>query len=136
MDPTPIFVGIDVSKAHLDSAVRPGDLTSRDRNDPAGTDALVSRLKPLAPSLVVVEAAGGMELPLVAALHLAGILVAAINPRRAATTPGPSASSPGPTGSTRRSSPTSKWFQNPVRRRVRRPVSRGSAGPPGAGGRR
>src|SRR4051794_28557501 len=84
MDTTPTFVGIDVSKAHLDSAIRPGTKqAARDPNDPAGIAALVSRLKPLAPALVVVEATGGLELPLVAALQVAKIPVAAINPRQA-----------------------------------------------------
>jgi len=74
MDTTPTFVGIDVSKAHLDSAIRPGAKTAaRDPNDPVGIAALVSRLVPLAPALVVVEAAGGLEPPLVAALQVAKI---------------------------------------------------------------
>src|SRR3954468_21641167 len=81
---SPVFVGIDVSKAYLDSATRPGTKTAaRDPNDPAGIAALVSRLKPLAPTLVVVEATGGLEMPLVAALQVAQIPVAAINPRQA-----------------------------------------------------
>ena len=81
MNTKPLFVGIDVSKAHLDSAIRPGVKTAaRDPNDPAGITALVLRLKPLAPTLVVVEATGGLELPLVAALQVAKIPVAAINP--------------------------------------------------------
>ena len=83
MDTAPIFVGIDVSKAHLDSAIRPGNSPARDANDPAGIAALVARLTPLAPALVVVEATGGLELPLVAALQVAKIPVAAINPRQA-----------------------------------------------------
>ena len=84
MDTKPTFVGIDVSKAHLDSSIRPGPKTAaRDPNDLAGIAALVSRLKPLAPTLVVVEATGGLQLPLVAALQVAKIPVAAINPRQA-----------------------------------------------------
>ncbi len=84
MDIKPTFVGIDVSKAYLDSAIRPGTkAVARDPNDPAGIAALVSRLKPLAPTLVVVEATGGLELPLVAALQVAKVPVAAINPRQA-----------------------------------------------------
>ena len=79
----PVFVGIDVSKAYLDSATRPGGKPGRDPNDPAGIAALVARLVPLAPTLVVVEATGGLELPLVAALQVARIPVAAINPRQA-----------------------------------------------------
>jgi transposase len=77
------FVGIDVSKAHLDVAVRPAGTASRLTNDPAGLAALVARLGPLGPTLVVLEATGGYELPAVAALQAAGIPVAAINPRQA-----------------------------------------------------
>ncbi|MDB5352409.1 MAG: Transposase [Planctomycetota bacterium] len=80
---TPIFAGIDVSKAYLDTATRPGRSPDRDPDDPAGIAAPVARLKPLAPALVVVEATGGLELPLVAAPQVAGIPVAAINPRQA-----------------------------------------------------
>src|SRR5947209_9148581 len=76
-------VGIDVSKARLDVAVRPGGAAFRVANDPAGLATLVERLRPLAPALVVVEATGGYELPAVAALQAAGIPVAAINPRQA-----------------------------------------------------
>jgi transposase len=84
MDTPLTFVGIDVSKAHLDSAIRPGTkAAARDTNDPADIAALVSRLKPINPTLVVVEATGGLELPLVAALQVAKISVAAINPRQA-----------------------------------------------------
>lgn len=83
MNATSVFVGIDVSKAYLDSATRPGGQTSRDPNDAAGIAALIARLTPLAPALIVVEATGGLELPLLAALQVAGIAVAAINPRQA-----------------------------------------------------
>jgi transposase len=79
----PVYVGIDVSKAYLDTATRPGSRPWRDPNDPAGIAATVARLAPLAPALVVVEATGGLELPLVAALQVAKIPVAAINPRQA-----------------------------------------------------
>ncbi|WZO97750.1 transposase [Isosphaeraceae bacterium EP7] len=74
----PIDIGIDVSEADLDTATRPSSAPNRDSNDPAGIDAVVARLRPLAPALIVVEATGGLDLPLVA-----GIPVAAINPRQA-----------------------------------------------------
>lgn len=71
-----------MAKGHLDVATRPGP-AFRVPNDPAGHAALVDRLRPLAPALVVVEATGGLELPAVAALAAAGIPVAAVNPRQA-----------------------------------------------------
>jgi transposase len=83
MDARACFVGIDVSKAHLDVAIRPEGEPARHPNDPAGIMALVDRLKPLAPTLVVVESTGGLEMPLAAALAVAGIPVAVINPRQA-----------------------------------------------------
>jgi transposase len=80
---TPSFVGIDVSKAHLDVATRPDGATWRVANDPAGIASLVGRLAPLAPALVVLEATGGYEAPALAALQVAGLPTAAVNPRQA-----------------------------------------------------
>lgn len=78
-----VFVGIDVSKATLDVAVRPAGTTFQVANDPDGVAALSDRLRPLAPALVVLEATGGYEAPAVAALQVAGLPVAAVNPRQA-----------------------------------------------------
>jgi transposase len=77
------FVGVDVSKAHLDVAARPAGAAFRVPNDPAGHAELVRRVAPLSPALVVLEATGGIELPAVAALQAAGLPVAAVNPRQA-----------------------------------------------------
>lgn len=77
-----IFVGIDVSKAHLDLAARPVGLAERLPNDEAGIGQVVARLRPLAPALVVLEATGGLEVPLAAALAVAGLAVAVVNPRQ------------------------------------------------------
>jgi transposase len=81
-EPT-LFVGIDVSKAHLDVAFRPSGADFRVANDPAGLADLVARLTPLSPALVVLEATGGYEMPAVAACQAAGLPVAAVNPRQA-----------------------------------------------------
>jgi len=77
------FVGIDVSKAWLDIAGRPDPAPYRLANDPGGIAALVADLRALAPALVVLEATGGLELPVVAALQVAGLPVAVVNPRQA-----------------------------------------------------
>lgn len=77
-----VFVGVDVSKARLDVAVRPGGDVWQFGNDEAGFAALVGKLKPLEPKLVVMEATGGYQAPLVAALTVAGIAVAVVNPRQ------------------------------------------------------
>lgn len=82
MSTEPVFVGIDVSKASLDVAVhRPAarwavDYTEADRT------ALVARLTALAPALIVLEATGGLESPLVGALATAGLPVVVVNPRQ------------------------------------------------------
>jgi transposase len=76
------FVGIDVAKAHLDIAVRPTDEQWRVPHDEPGITALVGRLAALAPTLVVLEATGGREVGLVAALVAAGVPVAVVNPRQ------------------------------------------------------
>lgn len=83
MAQTQTFVGIDVSKAHLDVATRPDGATYRVANDPAGIAELVERLRPLSPALVVLEATGGYEAPALAALQVAGLPAAAVNPRQA-----------------------------------------------------
>ncbi|MFO0851602.1 MAG: IS110 family transposase [Gemmataceae bacterium] len=83
MTEPPAFVGIDVSKATLDVAARPAGPTFQVANDPDGIAVLIDRLRPLAPALVVLEATGGYEAPAVAALQVAGLPVAAVNPRQA-----------------------------------------------------
>jgi transposase len=77
------FVGIDVSKAWLDVDGRPAPAPRRVANDSDGIAGLVADLRRLAPALVVLEATGGLELPVVAALQVAGLPVAVVNPRQA-----------------------------------------------------
>lgn len=83
MSPSPTFIGIDVSKARLDVHCRPDGLTFHQANDPHGIAALIARLQPLRPTLVVLEATGGYEIPAVAALAAVGLPVAVIKPRQA-----------------------------------------------------
>jgi transposase len=77
-----LFVGIDVSKAALDVALRPQGTSWRYANDETGIAELVSRLRPLGPELIVLEATGGLDRLAVAALALAGLPVAVVNPRQ------------------------------------------------------
>src|ERR1700678_3315733 len=74
------YVGIDVSKAELVVAVRPSGERMTLANDRAGIKRLVGRLAELKPQLVVVEATGGLQRQVVAALWMAEIAVAAVNP--------------------------------------------------------
>lgn len=76
------FVGIDVSKAQLDVAVRPSGETWTVAHDEAGLSALVARLRGLAPTLIVLEATGGLEVVLAGALATAALPVAVVNPRQ------------------------------------------------------
>lgn len=81
MTPPSIFVGIDVSKAQLDVALRP-DGRFAVPNDEPGVAQLLTHLKAISPTLVVLEATGGVELPVTTALALAGMPVVVVNPRQ------------------------------------------------------
>jgi len=81
MTQPPIFVGIDVSKAQLDVAQRPaGRFTVP--NTEAGLTQLLAHLAAEPPTLIVLEATGGVELPLTGALAAAGLPVVVVNPRQ------------------------------------------------------
>lgn len=79
-----VRVGIDVSKDRLDVFVRPSGKTFAAANDEAGIGDLVARLaEEEGATLVVVEATGGYERPIAAALAAVGVPVAVVNPRQA-----------------------------------------------------
>jgi len=82
MNPQPIFVGIDISKQSLDLATRPTSKVWRVEHTEAGRQQVVTDLKALQPELIVLEATGGLELPLAAALAGAGLKRAVVNPRQ------------------------------------------------------
>jgi transposase len=78
----PIAVGIDVSKERLDVHVHPaGTMLSLSRNG-AGLEELIGALAAVAPQLVAVEATGGFETVVVAALAAAGLPVVVVDPAR------------------------------------------------------
>ena len=79
---SPVFVGIDVAKDHLDIHVRPSGEAFSLPHDAEGLEALATRLVDLAPELVVLEATGGFEVAVVAALASAGLRLAVVNPRQ------------------------------------------------------
>lgn len=81
MEPS-VFVGIDIAKEHLDVHVRPSELTFRVAHDDAGLATLCERLVAVAPALIVVEATGGYELDVVAAVAAASLPVVVVNPRQ------------------------------------------------------
>ena len=62
--------------------VRPTNVIWEVPNDETGIRQLVSRLKALEPAIVLLEASGGLELPLVAALATEELPVVVVNPRQ------------------------------------------------------
>ena len=76
------FVGIDVSKDRLDVALLPNDQVWSFGNNQIEILSLVKLLKQLAPTLIVLEATGGLQAIVVASLSTAGLPVAVINPRQ------------------------------------------------------
>ena len=82
MTATPTYVGIDVAKNRLDIAMRPSGECKQVGNDERGTRYVVSRRRKVRPTLVILEATGGLEQPVAAALALAGLPVAVVDPRQ------------------------------------------------------
>jgi transposase len=82
METTPSYVGIDVAKAHLDVAVHPLGENWRVEHHPEGIASLVAQLAAQSPTLVVLEATEGLELPLVGELLSAQLPVVVVNPRQ------------------------------------------------------
>ena len=76
------YVGIDVAKAQVDVAIRPTNDRWEIPRDEAGIRKLVSQMKTLEPVMVLMEASGGLELPLVAALAAEAVPVVVVNPRQ------------------------------------------------------
>jgi transposase len=74
--------GIDVSKVRLDAYINGQEAPWSVSYDEAGTNALTAALQAAQPSLVVLEATGGLERALVAQLLSAGLPVAVVNPRQ------------------------------------------------------
>lgn len=77
------FVGIDVSKSRLDVSIEPAGQNLHANYDEAGLRQLVACLKEIAPTLIVIEATGGLEVRIATELASQGLHVAVINPRQA-----------------------------------------------------
>jgi transposase len=78
-----VVVGIDVAKAQLDMARRPIGTRWTVSNDDAGSADLVTRVQGIGPQLIVLEATGGFQRAVVAALAAAALPVVVVNPRQA-----------------------------------------------------
>jgi transposase len=76
------FIGVDVSKDRLDCFCRPNGITFSCDNTPTGIADLIQWAKAQQPQLIVLEATGGLERPLVAALVVAQLPLVVVNPRQ------------------------------------------------------
>lgn len=79
---SPCFVGIDVSKDRLDVHVQPAGHALTVPRTGEGLEQLLSKLGALAPMLVVLEATGGFELTVAAAIAGAKLPLAVVDPRQ------------------------------------------------------
>ncbi len=77
-----VYVGIDISKDHLDVCLIPGDQRLTFNNDAKGLDQLTERLSKEASPLIVMEATGGYDVPIAGALLSKGLPAAIVNPKR------------------------------------------------------
>lgn len=77
------FVGIDVSKSTLDVSIEPTSQTLHVAYDEAGISQIVGCLREALPTLIVMEATGGLEVRIATELAGKGLPVAVINPRQA-----------------------------------------------------
>jgi len=82
MSKSSLFVGIDVAKAQLDVALRPTGERWAVPNDDTSIAVLVSQLEAAHPTLIVLEATGGCQRAVVAALAAAGLPVVVVHPRQ------------------------------------------------------
>jgi transposase len=76
------YVGIDVSKDKLDSAVLGEKQTWQVENTKEGIQKVVDQMQTICPELIVVEATGGYQRAVVEALFHAGLSLAVVNPAR------------------------------------------------------
>ena len=77
-----MWVGIDVSKATLQIALGSAGEQWTSPNTETGWPELVRRLQAAAPTGIIFEATGGLEIRAAAALGLAGLPVHIVNPRQ------------------------------------------------------
>lgn len=76
------FIGIDVSKKLLEVAGHQNGYHFRCPNQAAAYPELLAQLIDLRPALIVLEATGGLEIPVTNILHRAGLPVVVVNPRQ------------------------------------------------------
>lgn len=82
MSVSKVFIGVDVSKERLDCYCRPTGITFSCDNSPTGITDLIQWVAVQQPQLIVLEATGGLERPLAAALYAAQLPTVVVNPRQ------------------------------------------------------
>src|SRR3989442_12309288 len=82
MSDMPCFVGSDVTTAQLDIALRPSGERWAVPNNASGVMTLVDRVQVFHPTLIVLEATGGLERAVTSAVATAGLPVVVVNPRQ------------------------------------------------------
>lgn len=75
-----MFIGIDISKDRLDVHMLPSGEAFVVTRDGKGLEELVTKLRHVTPTLIVMEATGGFETIVAAALGGAGLPLAIVNP--------------------------------------------------------
>ena len=75
-----IFVGIDVAQDHCDMYVYPS--AEKSTFGICGMDDVIARLQDIKPAMIVMEATGGLEVPVAAELVAAALPVTVVNPRQ------------------------------------------------------
>lgn len=76
------WIGIDVSKAKLDVAVHPSSERWQIDNSGVGVAALIEQLRARRVDRIVLEATGGYEIVVAAALAAEHLPVVVVNPRQ------------------------------------------------------
>jgi transposase len=76
------YVGIDVGKDRIEVHIRPDAIAFGCDTDANSLGHLLTRLKPLKPKVIALEATGGYEAIIAATLSNAGLPVAIVNPRQ------------------------------------------------------
>lgn len=82
MEPEAFYLGIDVSQASLDVAAYPSKEKWSFPNDIEGFEKLIPLARSVEPALIILEATGGMEVPVVTELAAASLPVVVVNPRQ------------------------------------------------------
>lgn len=79
---SPVYAGLDVSQEWLDGALTSVATGKRWANDETGIAEAVAWFTEQHPVMVVLEATGGLEVPVVAALACGGNPTVVVNPRQ------------------------------------------------------